>query len=327
VCAFDCSFINRTQTGTAGQYLILGPTAVAHAVPTNDPCGFPGCLSSTNTVLFTDLVYTGLVNSSTNLPVNNFVMPQLTDYFPSGNPLRSCTTASLVSYTPNAQPALVKRDAQPVPINTFPGVPALTASSTFIAEPLKVDPAPSTISSDGNVGEDTTTAPPAPSQPQQITQTTPVASPFTSSIAQGSPNTQSSDPSLTTTDSSIQPGATTSSTAPETPSIQAAVSSSTTTEGSILAGTTALGTMTVTGASTQMAGNSSASLASTWNFVCSAQGCTLASSGESTTTSADASSTNTTESSPTTAQSGSVRVLAWHGIGSILFMAVLVAVI
>jgi len=74
-----------------------------------------------------------------------------------------------------------------------------------------------------------------------------------------------------------------------------------------------------------MVGNSSS--ASTWNFVCSAEGCTLASSSGATATSADAASTNSTESSQTTAQGSAVKDSASYGIGSVCLVAALVAVI
>jgi hypothetical protein len=290
-------------------------------------------LSSAHTVLFTELVYSGLVNSSTNLPVNNFVMPQLTDYFPSGNPLRSCTTASLVSYTPNAQPVLAKRDAQPVPINTFPGVPALTAATTFTAERNLVDPSPSIPSSDSNDGGTTATSESAPASPPPTSSPVPLSSqqnPETpsdtpappSSIAQESSGTQA----VTTSTITSSSPASSSSITQELPSTQPAIPSTTTTGDSVHDSSAALGTMSLASISTQMAGNSSSLKASTWNFVCSAEGCTLASSSGATATSADASSTNTTESSQTTAQSGSVRVVAWYSFGSIFLVVALVAV-
>ena len=281
---------------------------MAHAVPTNDACGFAGCLTSSNTILFTELVYTGSVNSSTDLPVNNFVLPQLTDYFPSGNPLRSCTTASLVSYTPNAQPALVKRDAQPVAINTFPGVPTLTPVVTYTAEANSVDPPPSTVSPDNDGGEAPATedgsasnSPPATSSPE-------------------------SPPSQQDTQTASDTPAPPSSATQEASTTQAASQSATATDGSTLAGNTALGTTTLSASLTQIAGNVSSSQPSTWNYICSAEGCTLASSSGATASSANASSSSTESVSQTTAQSASERMIPVYGIGSMLLMVALAVV-
>ena len=266
-------------------------------------------MSSSNTILFTELVYTGSVNSSTNLPINNFVLQQLTDYFPSGNPLRSCTTASLVSYTQTARPALAKRDAQPVAINTFPGVPTLTPAITYTAEANRVDPPPSTISSPSDDGEATATedngssiSPPvtsseAPPPSQQDTQTPPEAPAPPSSTTEEAPATQAANPSATVTDSSVQ------------------------------ISNTALGTITLSGSSTQIAGNISSSQPSTWNYVCSAEGCTLASTSGATASSANASSTSTESVSQATAQSGSERLIPAYGIGSIILVMALVAMV
>ena len=296
-------------------------------------------MTVSNTVLFTELVYTGSVNSSTNLPVNNFVLPQLTDYFPSGNPLRSCTTASLVEYTPNPQPALVKRAPQPAPINTFPGVPDLADSITYTAEANRVEPSPSaeptpdTSSDDGEATatEDNggSTSPPAtgseaPPPSQQGTQPTaesPAPSPSqqgTQTTAESSAPSPSQQESQTASESPAPPSATQGAT-----NTQAAGPSATATDGSVQTSETALGTMTLTGSSTQIVGNSTSSQPSTWNYVCSAEGCTLASSSGATATSANASSTTNENASQTTAQSSSARNIPVYGIGTMFLVMVL----
>jgi hypothetical protein len=268
-------------------------------------------------------VYTGSVNSSTNLPVNNFVLPQLTDYFPSGNPLRSCTTASLVEYTPNPQPVLVKRAPQPAPINTFPGVPDLADSITYTAEANRVEPSPTaeptpdTSSDDGEASatEDNggSTNPPAtsseeaPSPSQQESQT--------ASESQAPPPSQQE--SQTETGTLVPPSAAQGATY-----TQAASPSATASDGSVQISNTALGTMTLTGSSTQIIGNSTSSQPSTWNYVCSAEGCTLASSSGATASSANASSTST-ESVSQTAQSSSARNVPVYGVGTMFLIMVL----
>ena len=242
------------------------------------------------------------------------MLPELTDYFPSGNPLRSCTTASLVSYTPDAQPVLAKRAPQKVAINTFPGVPDLTPSITYTAEANRVDASSSTPSSDSDDGQDTatgddslSTSPPttsslpttsssAPPPSQQDTQTASDAPVPPSSVTQEASTTQAANPGAAATDSSIQ------------------------------ISNTGLGTITLSGSSTQIAGNKSSSQPSTWNYVCSAEGCTLASSSGATASSANASLTSTESVSQTTAQSGSERVIPAYGIGSMFLVIALVAV-
>lgn len=131
-------YINSTQSGPGGYNLILGPTAEAVNIPTVS-CGTAGCLSSLSTVLFTELVYTGMVNSTT-FPAaygsisTDYFLPQLTSYFPAGNPLASCTTLSLIEYTPNAQSVLQKRNdinQQNSQTYVWPGANSLTSTSTL----------------------------------------------------------------------------------------------------------------------------------------------------------------------------------------------------
>lgn len=270
-------------------------------------------MASSSTIFFTELVYSDSVNSSTDLPVNNFVLPQLTDYFPNGNPLRSCTTASLVSYTPNPQPALLKRapDAQPLAINTFPGVPELTPTISYTAEPNIVETTPSASSSDSGDGPATATedgsvtnspptassaavpSSPAPPPSQQNTQTAPETPSSPSTVTQEASDSQSADPSATAADGSTQTS------------------------------NTALGTITLAGSSTQMVGNSTSSQPSTWNYVCSAEGCTLASSSGATASSANASSTSTESVSQTTAQSSAARAVSAYSLGSLFLLLVI----
>jgi hypothetical protein len=312
---------------------------VAHAVPTTDACGLSGCLTSSHTILFTELIYSGSVNSSSGLPVNNYILPQLTDYFPNGNPLRSCTTASLVAYTPNAQPALAKRQVQnPVVINTFPGVPTLTPQITFSAFAMRADPSPPAVSStsdnsDGNSAEIPATSSTAasttpPSSSQQGTQTRPSVpgSPSSSATAiissttasaQGS--TPGSDQTGTGSSNSLPSGATQASTTENASSITAS------TQGSSPGSESSLGTTTLAGVA-GTAGNSSSPQPSTWNFVCSSEGCRLASSSETTASNSSASSTSAGGASQTTSQGNSVRVGVSYGVVGIVLAAILLAV-
>jgi hypothetical protein len=270
-------------------------------------------LTTASTVLFTELVYSGSVNSSTNLPVNNFLLPQLTDYFPSGNPLRSCTTASLVSYTPNAQPALLKRAPQPVAVNTFPGVPDLTSTISYTAEAARVEPSPSAPSSESDGGQATATEdnggstnPPVTSSPQA---TSSAAPPPSQQDTQTAAEPSAAPPSPSTTQEALN--------------TQTANSGATATEGPTQASNTALGTITVIGSSTQVVGNITSSQPSTWNYVCSAEGCTLASSSGATASSANASSTSTESASRTTAQSSAAVVVPTYGIGGLFLVMVM----
>jgi hypothetical protein len=309
---------------------------VAHAVPTTDACGFSGCLTSSHTVLFTELVYSGSVNSSSGLPVNNYILPQLTDYFPNGNPLRSCTTASLVVYTPNAQPALAKRQGQDqVVFNQFPGAPSLTSTVSYTVEANRVDNSPPALSSaSGSSGEPSTGETGTPktasstSRPssQQATQTESSASDSPSSSAIASSNTVSAQGSTPGNDQ-------TSSGASDSPSSGATQASTTEIVSSIIASShastlgsdSALGTTTLAGTVAGTAGNSSSPQPSTWNFVCSSEGCTLASSSETTVSNSSASSTGPGGASQTTSQGGSVRVGVSYGVGSIILVAVVLS--
>lgn len=324
--------INRTQTGGSGYNLILGPTAVAHAVPTIDSCGFAGCLTRASTVLFTELVYTGSVNTSSGLPVNNYVLPQLTDYFPTGNPLRSCTTASLVSDTAEAHPALAKRQVQvPLVTDVFAGVPDLTATSSFTVQQAVLDSsalASGSANADGNgptapksltEPSDTATAATTPESSQQSAQTqagSPTSPLPTSPQASGTQATgsgaRSSDPGPSSTG------------AANTGASNVGNSATGTTGSTIQSSNSALGTMsqTVTG----MVGNSSSTQASTWNYICSAEGCTLASNSESASGGPIVSSSSTADASQTTTttQGGSGKINLSGVLGSAAILVALV---
>jgi hypothetical protein len=239
--------------------------------------------------------------------VNNFLLPQLTDYFPSGNPLRSCTTASLISYTPNPQPALLKREAAPAAVNIFPAVNELTSTATYIAEANRVEPSPSRSISASDDGETTSTEDNSDSGSPPATSSS--GPPPSQQDIQTVPDTPASSSSTT------QEG-------PYTPVETVETPSTTATDGSIQTSNTALGTMTLTGSSTQMAGNSSSSQASTWNYVCSVEGCTLASSSGATASGGNVSSTSTENASQTTAQSSAARAVPGYSIGSLLLLLV-----
>jgi hypothetical protein len=313
---------------------------VAHAVPTTDACGFSGCLTSSHTVLFTELVYSGSVNSSSGLPINNYILPQLTDYFPNGNPLRSCTTASLVVYTPDAQPALAKREMlDQVVINTFAGAPTLTPQITFSAFANRVDSSPPAVSSTSDNSDETSaegtsipatsstaasTTPPSSSQQGTQTRSSVPGSPSSSAIASSNTvSAQDSTPGNAQTSSgasdSPSSGATQASNTEIVSSITASAQSSTSGSAS------ALGTMTLTGTLAGTAGNSSSPQPSTWNFVCSSEGCRLASSSETTASNSSASSTSAGGASQTTSQGSSVRVGVSYGIVSIVLAAISLA--
>jgi hypothetical protein len=271
--------------------------------------------------------------------VNNYILPQLTDYFPNGNPLRSCTTASLVVYTPNAQPALAKREVlDQVVINTFAGAPTLTPQITFSAFAQRADPSPPAVSSTSDNSDENSaegTSIPAtsstvasstpPSSSQQGTQTRPSVPDSPSSSAIASSNTvsaQDSTPgnaqtSLGTSDSPSS-GATQASNTEIVSSITAS------TQGSTPGSDSALGTTTFAGVA-GTAGNSSSPQPSTWNFVCSSEGCRLASSSETTATNSSASSTSAGGVSQTTSQGTSVRAGVSYGIVSIVLAAILSA--
>jgi hypothetical protein len=314
---------------------------VAHAVPTTDACGFSGCLTSSHTVLFTELVYTGSVNSSSGLPVNNYILPQLTDYFPSGNPLRSCTTASLVVYTPNAQPALVKRQGQePLVFNPFPGAPALTSTLSYTVEANRVDNSPPALSSTSDSsGESSAKVTGVPTTSSIIASTSPPSAQQgaqTGSSASGSPS--SSDTAIIFSTTASAQGSTRGSGqagtgSPDSPSsgtVQAstteiASSNTASTQGSTPGSGSALGTTTFAGVA-GTAGNSSSPQPSTWNFVCSSEGCRLASSSETTASNSSASSTSAGGASQTTSPGNSVRASVLHG-WSIVLVAVLLAIV
>lgn len=312
---------------------------MAHAVPTTDSCGFAGCLTRASTVLFTELVYTGSINTTSGLPVNNYILPQLTDYFPSGNPLRSCTTASLVSYTAEARPALAKRQLQePLAINTFPAKPRLTDSVTYSAAPVVVDTS-TAASGATNTGGDgfatqesgtapsnTATAATEPGSSQQSAQTQ-AGSPTSPSLtipqasgtqavgsddgasnldasSTGIPNTGASNTGISNTEVSNTGDLTTGATG-----------------GATQSSNPSLGTMsqTITG----MAGNSSSTQGSTWNYICSAEGCTLASNSESASGGSSAASSSAADPSQTASQGDSDRINLSRVLGGV---AVLVGV-
>ncbi|SMR51586.1 unnamed protein product [Zymoseptoria tritici ST99CH_3D1] len=95
-----------TQIGDSGWNINLGPTATAQNVGV---CGGPdggSCVTSTVTTLFTNVVYTGIVtstavfNTGLGSTVTNYLLPDLTDYFPEGNPFGQCTTATLATPSP-----------------------------------------------------------------------------------------------------------------------------------------------------------------------------------------------------------------------------------
>lgn len=283
--------------------MVLGKSLIAHAIPTNDACGFAGCLTSSDMVLFTELAYSGSVNTSSGLPSNNYLLPQLTNYFPAGNPLRSCTTASLVSYTPDAQPALAKRAPaavpEPVAIDTWVAAPGLMPTITFTAtaEANRVDPSPPVASS---------------AKDQPATADVSANAPVTTSAAP--PASQSIQ---TSTETPIFPSPTT----PQATDSQSAEATTATMGGSAHDTDSSLGSMSLTGTMAGTVGNDSSVQPSTWNFVCSSQGCTLASKNDATAASPDTSS----DASQTASQSGSVKASLSHSLGSIFLVAILFA--
>lgn len=312
---------------------------MAHAVPTTDSCGFAGCLTRASTVLFTELVYAGSVNATSGLPVNNYILPQLTDYFPPGNPLRSCTTASLVSYTAEARPALAKRQLQePLAINTFPAKPRLTDSVTYSVASVVVDTSPAASGTTKTGGDGSTT------QESGTELGTAATAATTSEPSQQSAQTQAgslTSPSLTMPQASSTQAVGSDAGASNLgasstgiPNTGASNTGDSNTEvsntGDLTTGATggatqssdlSLGTMsqTVTG----MAGNSSSTQASTWNYICSAEGCTLASNSESASGGSSAASSSAADPSQTASQGDSDRINLSRVLGGV---AVLVGV-
>ena len=193
-----------TQSGPSGWELILGPTVSAAAVPTTGSCGAAGCLSSYATTLFTELVYTGSVNSSVATDAQealatNLILPQLTSYFPPGNPFASCTTVSILTSVPNAQATagqslqerddgaavqvLKKRAASATYSQSiiWPGADSLTTGSvTYTAQPQEMN------------------APVTPATSTALLASTPSASPISAA-----PNSQDMTSSLVSLVSSI----------------------------------------------------------------------------------------------------------------------------
>lgn len=302
---------------------------MAHAVPTTDSCGFAGCLTRASTVLFTELVYTGSVNTTSNLPVNNYILPQLTDYFPAGNPLRSCTTASLVSYTAEARPALAKRqDQEPLAINTFDGAPTLTATSRYTFQQAAFND-PSSTSGSVDAGGDGSSTQKSLTEPNNsaTAATTPESSQQSAQTQAGSPTSpsptspQASDTQAAGSDPGASDQGASSTGAPDTGASNVGDSTTGTTGSSMQPSNSALGTMsqTVTG----MAGNSSSTQASTWNYICSAEGCTLASNSESASRSSSTASSSTADASQTTAQGSSDRTKLSHVLGGAAILVTL----
>lgn len=90
-----------TQTGPSGWNLNLGPAATVHNIGHCGPNG-PVCEVSATT-LFTPLVYTDDVkavgfsswSNHSRAEATAFLLPQLTDYFPAGDPLGLCTNIKL----------------------------------------------------------------------------------------------------------------------------------------------------------------------------------------------------------------------------------------
>ena len=233
---------DSTQTGPSGYEIIIGPTVQAFNVPTTGSCGAVGCLTSYSTRFFTEIVYTAANVESTTVPdvtnggfATNYLLPGLTSIFRGGNPYASCTTVSLQSFVPDARAAeqpLRKRNdpATASKSMTWPGVPDLTGSETFLAQAAVVQPSDLTTSSVSS----TPTANPEPAS----TSTAPLAATPTSTLSVGSAVPDTSPPASPTTpttqntptpptssaSNSEQPPLSQTTPASETPSVSSSLS-------------------------------------------------------------------------------------------------------
>ncbi|KAM3424051.1 hypothetical protein BST61_g11398 [Cercospora zeina] len=89
-----------TQVDTSGWNLRLGPTATANDVGL---CGggVPSCVTASSRALSTPLIYIGdvepLSDNTTNAVPTDYLLPQIGEYFPPGDPFGACQTVTLNS--------------------------------------------------------------------------------------------------------------------------------------------------------------------------------------------------------------------------------------
>lgn len=168
-------------------------------IPITGSCGAPSCLTSYSTSLFSDLVYTGFVNSTTGTADNygsvatDYFLPEITSYFSAGNPLASCTIVSLVVPSSPAQTAerrLRERAATFSQTMVWSGAPDLT-TQTFLAQAETMGTSSSTTALGVSVA----------STKQVVSSSSTAASPpstVTITASPGSPASPSSTPTSST---------------------------------------------------------------------------------------------------------------------------------
>jgi hypothetical protein len=189
------------------------------------------------TTLFTPLVYTGAVvetavfNSDLGVTVTDYLLPQLTDYFPPGDPFGQCTTATLVT------PAITATSPAAAKLRVRQNGQGLTVGGSKI-NPLPQ--APNTIDRRGVVfqfGSTSTVTATAESAVQQSGTSAPAqntqgnqAPSASDSPTPAAPNTQPADTAASTapgvqSTQQTQPGGTPSSSEPPSPVVPATDSS------------------------------------------------------------------------------------------------------
>ncbi|WPB02670.1 uncharacterized protein RHO25_007306 [Cercospora beticola] len=134
----DNSTTSVTQVGQSGWNLRLGPTATANDVGL---CGggVPQCVTATSRSLETPLIYIGDVIpvNNTGATPTNYILPQIGEYFPPGDPFGACETATLNSLGGFGVPTRLRaRQAAIDPkVSAWKGVPDLVVREVQYAEP------------------------------------------------------------------------------------------------------------------------------------------------------------------------------------------------
>ncbi|KXS99088.1 hypothetical protein AC578_3502 [Pseudocercospora eumusae] len=191
----DGSTTSVTQVGGSGWNLNLGPIQTARDVGRCGPGGNE-CVTATTQTLSTNLVYTGLVNSTVlGAQSTRYLLPGLPDYFPPGNPFGQCTTAILSTAGSDPRAALRKRDsgaasapAANLPTTTPTETPTTQQSTaesqatvTLTGSP-SATPAPSTASAPSTSGNTDSPTAPVQTESQPATASAPSTSGNTDSL-------------------------------------------------------------------------------------------------------------------------------------------------
>ncbi|PPJ58122.1 hypothetical protein CBER1_11168 [Cercospora berteroae] len=173
----DHSTTSVTQIGSSGWNLRLGPTATANDVGL---CGggVPQCVTATSRALETPLIYIGdvIAQNDSNAVPTAYLLPQIGEYFPPGDPFGACETATLNSVAGyGVQSMLRKRQNRGAPnakLDLWKGAPDFVPQQVFTVGDAQSAVLPSTDAPVNAPAEPTSTDP-------GVSQSAPSAAPST----------------------------------------------------------------------------------------------------------------------------------------------------